>query len=80
MKALRTSETSVHFNVTTWRYNPEDPKLHTRRHENLKSHIMIMNWKGHKRKRPWPNLRYYTGICLKELSKIVKTSVRLANM
>jgi hypothetical protein len=38
MKAVRTSETSVHFNVTTRRYIPEDSKLHTRRRENLKSH------------------------------------------
>jgi hypothetical protein len=34
---VRTSETSVNFNVITWRYIPEDPKLHTRRRENLKS-------------------------------------------
>jgi hypothetical protein len=24
MEAIRTSETSVNFNVTTWRYIPED--------------------------------------------------------
>jgi hypothetical protein len=36
-----TSETSAHFNVTARRYIPEDSKLHTRRHENLKSHIFI---------------------------------------
>jgi hypothetical protein len=28
MKAIRTSETSVNFNVTTLRYKPEDSKLH----------------------------------------------------
>jgi hypothetical protein len=28
MEAVRTSETSVNFNVTAWRYIPEDPKLH----------------------------------------------------
>jgi hypothetical protein len=38
MEAVRTSETSVNFNVTTRLYIPEDPKLHTRRRENLKSH------------------------------------------
>jgi len=38
MEAVRTSETSVNFNVTTRRYIPEDSKLHTRRRENLKSH------------------------------------------
>jgi hypothetical protein len=27
MEAVRISETSVHFNVTTWRYIPEDSKL-----------------------------------------------------
>jgi thiamine phosphate synthase YjbQ (UPF0047 family) len=39
MEAVRTSETSVdnHF---TWQYNPEDSsEHHTRRRENLKSHI-----------------------------------------
>jgi hypothetical protein len=38
MEAVRTSETSVKFNVTTWRYIPEDSELHTCRRENLKSH------------------------------------------
>jgi hypothetical protein len=38
MEAVRTSETSVNFNVTTRRYIPENSKLHSRRHENLKSH------------------------------------------
>jgi hypothetical protein len=28
MEAIRTSETSVNFNVTIWRYIPEDSKLH----------------------------------------------------
>jgi hypothetical protein len=42
MEAVRTSETSVHFNVTTWRYIPEDSKLHTRRCENLKSHTDVL--------------------------------------
>jgi hypothetical protein len=39
MEAVRTSETSVSINLTTWQYIPEDSKLHTRRRENLKSHI-----------------------------------------
>jgi hypothetical protein len=42
MEAVRTSETSVHFNVATRRYIPEDSKLHTRRFENLKSHKYII--------------------------------------
>jgi hypothetical protein len=33
MEAVRTSETTVNFNVTTQRYIPEDSKLHTRRGE-----------------------------------------------
>jgi hypothetical protein len=41
MEAVRTFETSVHFNVTTRRYIPEDSKLHTRRRENLKCHVCI---------------------------------------
>jgi hypothetical protein len=39
MEAVRTSETSVNFNVTTRRYIPEDSELHTCRRENLKSHV-----------------------------------------
>jgi hypothetical protein len=38
VEAVRTSETSVNFNVTTLRYIPEDSKLHTRRRKNPKSH------------------------------------------
>jgi hypothetical protein len=40
-EAVRTSEKSVNFNVTTRRYIPEDSKLHTRRREKLKSHKTI---------------------------------------
>jgi hypothetical protein len=40
MEAVRTSETSVNFNVTTQGYIPEDSKLNIRRRENLKSHIL----------------------------------------
>jgi hypothetical protein len=40
MEAVRTSETSVNFNVTTRRFIPEDTKLHTRCRENLKSRII----------------------------------------
>jgi hypothetical protein len=39
MKAARTSETSVKFHQTTLRNNPQDSHLHTRRRENLKSHL-----------------------------------------
>jgi hypothetical protein len=42
MEAVCTSETSVdnHF---TRQYNPEDnSEHHTRRHENLKSHILLL--------------------------------------
>jgi hypothetical protein len=44
MEAVRTSETSVdnHF---TRQYIPEDnSEHHTRRRENLKSHIKKINW------------------------------------
>jgi hypothetical protein len=41
MEAASTSETSVNFYQTTQRYNPEDSHLHTRRHENLKSYLMM---------------------------------------
>jgi hypothetical protein len=39
MEAARTSETSVDIDLTTRQYIPEDSELHTRRRENLKSHI-----------------------------------------
>jgi hypothetical protein len=39
MEAVRTSETSVHFNMITRRYVPKDSKLYTRTRENLKSHV-----------------------------------------
>jgi hypothetical protein len=42
MEAIRTSETSVNFNVTTRRCVPEDSKFYTRRGENLKSHQIIL--------------------------------------
>jgi hypothetical protein len=46
IEAIRTSETSVNFNVTTRHYITEDSKLHNRRRENLKSHIVVggLNW------------------------------------
>jgi hypothetical protein len=40
METVGTSESSVHFNVNTQRYNPEDSKIHTRRREKLKSQII----------------------------------------
>jgi hypothetical protein len=43
MDAVRISETSANFNVTTRRYIPEDSKLHTRRRENLTSHIAVIS-------------------------------------
>jgi hypothetical protein len=42
MMAVRTSETSANFNVTTRRYFPEDFKLHSRRRENLKYRIKLV--------------------------------------
>jgi hypothetical protein len=41
MEAANTSETLVNFYQTTRRNNPEDSHLHTRSHENLKSHPSI---------------------------------------
>jgi hypothetical protein len=40
MEAANTSETLVNFYQTTRRNKPEDSHLHTRRRENLKSHII----------------------------------------
>jgi hypothetical protein len=41
MGVVRTTETSVNFNVTTRRYIPEDSEPHTHRRENLKSHNIL---------------------------------------
>jgi hypothetical protein len=38
MEAARASKTSVDIQLRTRQYIPEDSELHTRRHENLKSH------------------------------------------
>jgi hypothetical protein len=50
MEAVRTSETLVYSNETTWRYIPEGSNLHSRRRENLKSRISFMSlqflWSG----------------------------------
>jgi hypothetical protein len=40
MEAVRTSETSVNFNVTTRRYIAEESKFHIRRRENVKSNML----------------------------------------
>jgi hypothetical protein len=50
MEAVRPSETSVNFYETTQRNIPEDSHLHTRRRENLNSHLIsfhlrnLYNW------------------------------------
>jgi hypothetical protein len=31
-------------NYFTWQYIPEDSELHTRRRENLKSHVILVNY------------------------------------
>jgi hypothetical protein len=41
MAAASTSVTPVNFHLTTRRNNPGDNHLHTRRHENLKSHLEV---------------------------------------
>jgi hypothetical protein len=39
MEAMSSSETSVDFQRTTWRYIPKESTLHSHRCENLKSYI-----------------------------------------
>jgi hypothetical protein len=41
MEAALTSETSVDVQLRTRQYIPEDPELHTRRCENLKTHMPV---------------------------------------
>jgi hypothetical protein len=38
------SQIDVDIDLTTRQYIPEDSELHTRRHENLKSHIVYVNY------------------------------------
>jgi hypothetical protein len=45
MEAARTSETLVNSYQTTRRYNSEeDSHLHTRRRENLKSYVIVLDY------------------------------------
>jgi hypothetical protein len=41
MEAASTSETSINYYQTTRRNSPGDSHLHTRRSENLKSHVLF---------------------------------------
>jgi hypothetical protein len=50
-EAVRISETSAHLNVTTRRYIPEDCRLHTRHHENLKYHKLYVLVENPERKK-----------------------------
>jgi hypothetical protein len=34
--------------------------------------MILMNWKGYRRKQSWPNLRYYPGICMLGQRKTTK--------
>jgi hypothetical protein len=43
IEAVRTFETSVNINLTTWYYFPENSKLYIRRRENLKSQF-VFSW------------------------------------
>jgi hypothetical protein len=43
MEAASTSKTSVNFYQITRCNNPKDSHLHTRRRENLKSHVYKLN-------------------------------------
>jgi hypothetical protein len=47
MEAAYTSDTSVDIDLRTRQYIPEDPELHTRRRENLKSHVSKVICKGY---------------------------------
>jgi hypothetical protein len=49
MEAERTSETSVYSDEAIERYIPEGSNLHTRRRENLKSHIMHTTYSSGKK-------------------------------
>jgi hypothetical protein len=44
LEGVRTSETSVYFNETIWRYIPKDCHLHIHRRETLKSHAVFQQY------------------------------------
>jgi hypothetical protein len=44
MEAVSTSEMSVCFKETTWRYIPKGCHFHTCHHENLKSQYILLCW------------------------------------
>jgi hypothetical protein len=52
MEVVLTSETSVCFE-TTQRYVPEDSHRHTRRRENMKSHMVIRLFYVNRREESW---------------------------
>jgi hypothetical protein len=64
--------------VTTRRYIPEDPKLHTHRRENLKSHNVNLNGCREKillwEKQMWPKLKL-TKLPFKKTNKRIKFHV-----
>jgi hypothetical protein len=41
----------------------------------MKENMWVMNWRGCWRKRSWPNVWYYPGICLEGLSKTFQKAV-----
>jgi hypothetical protein len=42
MEAARTFDKSVDIKLRTWQYIPKNSELHTRRRENLKSHVVYL--------------------------------------
>jgi hypothetical protein len=68
MEAVHTSETSAHSNETAQRCIPEDSKLHTRRHENLKSHIVTMLSQPHFSVSVLPLTQHFDGLRAKKIT------------
>jgi hypothetical protein len=60
MEAARISETLVNVQLRTLQYIPEDSKLHTHRHENLKSRKQQMIPNSQERRSfRWPKFTYF---------------------
>jgi hypothetical protein len=72
MNAKYSSEMSVEFQQTTWRYIPEDRTLHNHRCENLKSYIIRFYCQQTVQTKIWSNIQGCSSVRLTTASKICR--------
>jgi hypothetical protein len=71
---------SLNFNVTTQRYMSDESKLHTRRRENLTSHMIFVIWCLHLPTSTILRPKYSLSTCLQTLYLRENFSVLEKNM